>query len=435
MHRLLDIRFGNGFLNFADIIVGSPMTLIVSFSSLLVSVVLLQLSSGILGPLDVLSGYELNFSTTQIGLLGSSHFIGFFIGCWWAPRLVSQVNHSRCFAVFASLGTIGILLHMVFIDPYAWAAMRTLSGMCVAGCFTVIEGWIQAKTENQNRGKSLRLYRSVDMCGGIVAQIIIAWLTPAHYITYNLIAIICCASLLPLALTRIPPPKTQQKLRLKPKLAYQISPMATAGVVVSGITTAGFRMVGPIYGTQIGLNNFEMGIFLASFLVGGAIAQFPTGWVADKIDRRTVLIFLSFLATLACILTIYLPGHLPDSIFGAIIVLGFFTYPIYSVSAALANDHANPDQMVEVSASLLFYYALGAIISPYFISGLIESFGVNAMFTIIALFHVALVVFGVIRMRLRPSPEQRTNYVYTPRTSYLLGRLLRKSRKKSNEGK
>ncbi len=411
------------------------MTLIVSFSSLLVSVVLLQLSSGILGPLDVLSGYQLEFTTTEIGLLGSSHFVGFFIGCWWAPRLISQISHSRAFAVFASLGTIGILLHMMYIDPYAWAAMRILSGLCVAGCFTVIEGWIQAKTQNQDRGKSLRLYRSVDMCGGIAAQILIAWLNPAHYITYNLIAIICCASLLPLALTRIPAPKTQEKLRLKPKLAYQISPMATAGVIVSGITSAGFRMVGPIYGTQSGLNNFEMGVFLASFLLGGAIAQFPIGWIADKVDRRNVLILLSFLATLACALTIFMPNYFPGSIYIATVILGFFTFPIYSVSAALANDHATPDQMVEVSASLLFYFALGAILSPYIISGFIAEFGVNAMFTIIALFHVILVGFGLVRMKIRPTPETRANYVYTPRTSFLIGRLLRKPRKKSKEKK
>ena len=411
------------------------MTLIVSFSSLLVSVVLLQLSSGILGPLDVLSGYQENFSTTEIGFLGSAHFIGFFIGCWWAPRLVSQVYHSRTFAIFASFGTIGILLHMVVVDPYAWAAMRILSGLCVAGCITVIEGWIQAKTENANRGRSLRLYRSVDMCGGIAAQILIAWLTPAHYITYNIIAIVCCASLLPLALTRIPPPKTQERLRLKPKLAYQISPMATAGVVVSGITAAGFRMTGPIYGSQSGFSNFEIGVFLASFLLGGAVAQFPVGWVADKIDRRMVLIILSFFATIACALTIYIPGHFPESIFLVTIIFGFFTFPIYSVSAALANDHANPDEMVEVSASLLFYYAIGAIISPFLLSGFIEQFGVNAMFIVIALFHVILVGFGAVRMKLRPTPENRTNYVYTPRTSFLLGRLLRKSRKKSNERK
>ena len=411
------------------------MTLIISFSSLLVSVVLLQLSSGILGPLDVLSGYQLEFTTTEIGLLGSAHFVGFFIGCWWAPRLVGLVSHSRTFAIFASLGTIGILLHMMYTDPYAWAAMRILSGLCVAGCFTVIEGWIQAKTQNQNRGKSLRLYRSVDMTGGILAQILIAWLSPAHYITYNLIAIICCASLLPLALTRIPPPKTQHRLRLRPKLAYQISPMATAGVVVSGITAAGFRMVGPIYGTQIGLSKFEMGVFLASFLLGGAIAQFPIGWIADKVDRRNVLIILSFLASLACALTIFMPGYFPGTIYIATVILGFFTFPIYSISAALANDHSSPDQTVEVSASLLFYYALGAIFSPYIISGFIAEFGVNAMFIIIALFHVILVGIGLIRMKIRPTPESRANYVYTPRTSFLIGRLLRKPRKKAKDKK
>ena len=57
------------------------MKLILSFAALYLSVVLLQLSTGGLGPLDALSGFELAFTTEQIGLLGSAHFIGFFIGC------------------------------------------------------------------------------------------------------------------------------------------------------------------------------------------------------------------------------------------------------------------------------------------------------------------------------------------------------------------
>ena len=58
----------------------------ISFAALFLSVILMQLSSGGVGPLDALSGLALNFSTEQIGLLGSAHFLGFFIGCWWAPR-------------------------------------------------------------------------------------------------------------------------------------------------------------------------------------------------------------------------------------------------------------------------------------------------------------------------------------------------------------
>ena len=83
------------------------MRLLISFAALMISVMLLQLSTGAISPLDVLSGIQEGFSKTQIGLLGSAHFFGFFIGCWWAPRLIGTVGHSRSFAVFAAMGTIG----------------------------------------------------------------------------------------------------------------------------------------------------------------------------------------------------------------------------------------------------------------------------------------------------------------------------------------
>ncbi len=93
------------------------MRLLISFTALLLSVILLQLSSGGVGPLDALSGLSLGFTKSQIGLLGSAHFVGFFIGCWWAPRLMGSVGHSRAFAVFTALGAIGLLAHMLVINP------------------------------------------------------------------------------------------------------------------------------------------------------------------------------------------------------------------------------------------------------------------------------------------------------------------------------
>lgn len=57
------------------------MRMLISFAALFLSVVLLQLSSGGVGPLDVLSGTVLGFTRQEIGMLGSAHFFGFFIGC------------------------------------------------------------------------------------------------------------------------------------------------------------------------------------------------------------------------------------------------------------------------------------------------------------------------------------------------------------------
>jgi MFS family permease len=404
------------------------MRLIISFAALFLSAILLQLSSGGVGPLDALSGLQEGFTTTQVGILGSSHFLGFFIGCWWAPRLMGNVGHSRAFAVFTSLGAIGILSHMMLVDPTAWALMRVMTGLCVAGCYTVIEAWMHAKLTNANRGKAMGAYRFVDMGGSLAAQMMISILTPAAYMSYNLLAILCCASLLPLALTRASAPETPPAPRLRPMLAVRLSPLAAAGVVVAGLTGAAFRMVGPIYGLEVGLNADQIALFLASFVLGGALAQYPIGWIADKFDRRWVMIWLSIAAMATSLGTIAIGTGDQSITFAAAFLFGLTTFPIYSVATAHGNDFARLEQMVELSASFMFLYALGAIASPLISSRLIEGFGPSALFVFIALAHAILIGFSLLRMQSRPTAILRTEYAYTPRTTFMLGRLMRRPR-------
>ena len=217
------------------------MRTIISFAALFLSVILLQLSTGGVGPLDAISGITLDFTTEQIGLLGSSHFLGFFIGCWWAPRLMGNVGHSRAFAVCTALGAMGLIGHTLTENPYIWAALRVASGTCVAGAYTVIEAWLNAKVTNETRGRAMGTYRIADMGASLCAQLIIAVLPPASYVSYNLLAILCCASLLPLTLTKASQPKTPDAPRLKPKLAWRSSPLAVAGVIVAALSSASFR--------------------------------------------------------------------------------------------------------------------------------------------------------------------------------------------------
>ena len=405
----------------------------ISFAALFLSVVLLQISTGGLGPLDALSGFALNFSSAEIGLLGSAHFFGFFIGCWYAPRVMGAVGHSRAFAAFAAAGVIGLIAHMLIINPYAWALMRIASGLCIAGCYTVLESWLQAKVTNETRGRTMGTYRVVDNLAFLIAQLLISFLEPADYVAYNFLALVCCASLLPLTLTKIKPPETPKALKLRPKLALFRSPLAVAGVLVAAVSAAAFRMVGPIYGAQVGLEVEQIAYFLSAYVFGGALAQYPIGWFADKYDRRWILIWLSVAAIMSSIISTSVAYNNTLGIFLIAFGFGFTTFPIYSVAAAHAHDFASSDERVELSASLLFYYAIGAIAAPLFASFLMDSFGPNAMFLLIAFAHLLLVMFGVARMRVRPTVSERTPYIYIPRTSFLIGRLLKRLKDKEGE--
>jgi MFS family permease len=252
-------------------------------------------------------------------------------------------------------------------------------------------------------------------------------LAPASYVSYNLLALLCCAALLPLTLTRLRQPETPSAPRLRPKLAWALSPLAVAGVIVAGVSGASFRMVGPLYGTQVGLAADQIGLFLAAFVLGGALAQWPAGWLADRFDRRTVLVWLSVVSIGACGLTVGVAGFGTVAVFGAAFFFGATTFPIYSVAAAHAHDWASDDQRVELSAALMFFYALGAIIAPLTTSGLIGLFGPGALFWFIAGAHLGLLVFTVVRMRKRAPSETRAPYVWIPRTSFQVGRIFRRT--------
>jgi len=409
------------------------MRTLISFAALFLSIALLQLSSGAISPLDALGGLESGFTTTQVGLLGSSHFLGFFVGCWLAPRLIGGVGHSRTFAAFGACGAIGAAGHPLLIDPFFWAGLRILTGFCVAGCYTVVEAWLQAGVTNSNRGRILGVYRSVDLGASLMAQLLISVLQPAHYVAYNLLTILCCASLLPLIVTRAEPPQTSQTPRLNPIKTFKVSPLGASGVVVAGVTAASFRMVGPVYGQQVGLVVTEISYFLAAFVLGGALAQIPVGWLADRFDRRWVLIIVSALSVLACAGTVVYGNDSRNAVYVSALLFGLVTFPLYSLSAAHTNDFAELGQAVELNASLLFIYGVGAIVSPLFSSYLMQTGGPTMLFFMIAIAHLGLALFGIYRMLAGPQAKTRRPYRYLPRTSFMLVRLLRRGQKDARE--
>ncbi len=404
------------------------MRVLVTFAALFLSIAFLQLAAGSTGSFDALTGLAEGFHRTEVGMLGSAHFVGFLIGCWWVPRLLGEVGHARAYSAMTALGAIGIGGHVMVVDPYWWSLFRMLVGLCVAGCYTGVEAWLQAKVTNESRGRMMGVYRIVDVSAAFLAQAMIGYLAQIEvYLAYNLLTMICCASLLPMALTKSDQPATPAATRLRPGLAWRYSPLATLGVVVAAISAASLRMVGPIFGQEIGLTPEQIGYFLAVMVIGGAAAQYPIGWLADKYDRRWVLIWLSAAAMGACGITVVLSGFGAGAVIVASGIFGFTTYPIYSVSAAHAHDFASDADRVELSAALMFFYAVGAIGAPYGASALIDAFGPKALYGLISAAHLGLVVFGILRMRARPTRPKRTDYVYVPRTSFVTGKLLRRS--------
>ena len=177
----------------------------------------------------------------------------------------------------------------------------------------------------------------------------------------------------------------------------------------------------------------EIGLFLSLFIIGGAIIQLPVGFLSERFSPRQLLGLFSGL-TIVASLTINVLDS--EQIFGIrtlfilVFIFGLTTMPLYSICAIHANNLIPAKKMTSLSASLIFFFAVGAIISPVFAGYLIQIFGPNAMFNYFAILHILLLAFTGYRSLIRPDKAPRRTYVYIPRTSIFIAKTIKSMKRK-----
>ena len=100
--------------------------------TILLGIACLMLANGLQGTLLGVRASVEGFSTFTTGIMMSGYFVGIFIGSFLAPYLVKRVGHIRVFSALASLASISILLHGVYITPPSWPLLRLATVICLA---------------------------------------------------------------------------------------------------------------------------------------------------------------------------------------------------------------------------------------------------------------------------------------------------------------
>ena len=69
------------------------------------------------------------------------------------------------------------------------------------------------------------------------------------------------------------------------------------GALFIGLAHSAIFGYGAVYATAKGLSIFEISIFMGILSTFGAIFQWPVGFLSDRIDRRIILIGVTFIAS------------------------------------------------------------------------------------------------------------------------------------------
>jgi MFS family permease len=372
-----------------------------SITSLLMSHGLLLLGNGMISILLGLRSRMEGFSTEITGFVMAGYFVGLLIGAIYAARVVTSVGHIRAFAAFASIMSVAVLGHILYVDAVFWFFLRVIAGLCMAGMVMVVESWVNERATNETRGQILSLYMIINYLGAGLGQFMILIGDPAQFQLFVIASMVYSSALVPILLTRANAPAPSSPDRMPFKNLFAISPIGVYGTVCCGMINATLIGMGAVFASEVGLNHTQVSTFMAAVILGGMVLQFPIGRMSDRFDRRTILLTTSIATLCSALAVIWAIDQSVTTlvIFGAI--FGGFSFVILPLVSSQINDLAKRDQLVQISAGLLIAYGIGASIGPIIAGQLMARIGPVGLFEFIVAVHISLIIFIVIRIMQR----------------------------------
>ena len=375
--------------------------------ALFIGSALLMFGGGLQGLLLSVRGAEEGFSLIALGLIGTGWSVGFVTGSIVVPMLVKRVGHIRAFSIMAAIGTVTILLNLLWIQDIGWIVLRAFSGFCFAGAAMIVESWLNEVADNRNRGTIFSIYTTINMAASTIGQLSMSITGVQGHIPFVIGAISFICALLPSAMTSTPQPRPLASAKIDVFLLYRTSPLAVIASFACGMANGTFGTLAPVYGVKQGLTATSIGLLFAVTAVVGAIAQIPFGRLSDKLDRRLVIVFLSGVAAVIGLFTV-LVNPVGPFMYVLFAMYGFAAYPLYAIAVAHANDFAKDGEFARVAGAMLLILGCGLAVGPLLASWLMQATNRPVdLFVVTATFHGALAVTAFLRMKIRPVRDDR----------------------------
>jgi MFS family permease len=379
----------------------------------------LMLGIGLQSTLIAYRGTLEGFATLVTGIIMSCYYLGYLFGTVLSRKLVREVGHIRVFAALAAIASVAALVQGLFVNPWAWGAMRLLSGLCLAGIYVVAESWLNDMATPRNRGRLFAVYMLVLYVGLGSAQFLLLAAEPRSEAPFMVIAGLISLALVPIMISARQAPAVDAPANVGLPELFRSSPMGLAGVGTAGLVSAIIFSMGPVYARVAGLPPKAVAAFMAVSIFAGALTQYPIGRLSDRFDRRTIIAWVCAVSTAIAAALVAIP-NLPYVLL-LMLTAGFsgLALTLYSVSVSHVNDKLQPAQMVAASSTLLRLNGCCAAAGPIIAGALIALFGQRGYFGVLGTLTGLLAIYDLWRkLRRKPTPrDQKALYMGTEPTA------------------
>lgn len=397
-------------------------------ATVMAATLLLQVAVGALGVALPLVMNAAQWSAVSIGAVVAGYSAGFMAGAFTAPRIIRSIGHIRAYAAYAGGGAALTLALALDSDFTWWLISRFGFGVCAAGIFAVAESWIADATPSERRGAVISVYQILGRAGLILGPFVIALPGLVLGDSFVIAGIFLSLCLVPIVFTRRGEPALPAGETVSPLRLLSIAPATAAAVFIAGVVNSGTLAFVPIWAETLDPARAAGAAALVMGVIYGVamLAQWPAGWVSDRIDRRLVI---AALAALSAAFSVLLAVLLNPGLIGGAALAGLWgaaSLAYYAVAVAHAADRSRVEDLPAIASGTLLVWASGSVVGPI-LAGLAYAgpLGARGLFLFAAVFSAILAAAMLWRRTVRKPVEedQREPFVYLTATSAELAEI------------
>ncbi len=335
-----------------------------------------------------------NAAMTPLGVLVASPFY---------PRLIARFGAWRV-AAFCLVGAASMILLLGMTQLFAaFLVLRFLLGVFDVGVYIVSETWINQLASDRTRGRVVGLYATALSAGFGSGPLILALTGSEGVLPFVIGSSVCLLAVAVVVLIRHAVPDTRQERAVSSLKFLRLAPALLLSIVAFAFWDAALLALFPVYGLDYGLDASFVAIALSVCIFGNTFLQIPIGWLADKTQRRDVLILCCGVAALGALLLPVLVGN-KVLLLPMLFVWGAAAGGIYTMAMTELGDRFSGAELVAGNAAFALAYGVGGIIGGPFVGLAMKAFGSVGYSGSMAVVLLAVGLFALIRRQMS-APE------------------------------
>jgi MFS family permease len=364
------------------------------FIPIFITVIMTGLGSGVAAPLVPLIIKSAGADVSTIGFIATTMFLFFTLSSLYVGKIVDKIGTKTMMLI-----GLGIYSFSYFILPFIeeislFFILRAIQGVGMAALFLSVEAAINIMSDASNRVKNMSYYALFYGAGAIGGPVIGAILFTINiFLPFYLTAVFCILGLIfvlfffeDLKIEITSPNFTYKKM-------INVLKIPIAAALSYSFIEISLASLFTIFLYEIEIKGLALGIIFALFALGGVISPIPSGILASKIGKTSVIslcgiILIGVTYAFTQIFNFYVVGALA-------LCTGFVAGALYPVALAFIGDSVPKDRMGTANSLFTFTYGLGSIIGPSVVGVYMNFFGVKSMFypmTFVSIIFVVVIL-------------------------------------------